>query len=327
MSLTRRHLLGASVCAAVAPLSLVAAERYPTKPITVVVPFAPGGNTDIVARLIAANVSEQLGQTVIVENKAGAGGSLGSAQVANAAPDGYTLLVGTLPTQVFNTVLYQKLPYNPAEDLVPITMSVHVPLVLAVPPNVGVKNVGELLAMLRKNPSAYNFCSAGNGTASHLAASLFLTQAGVQGVTHIPYKGSGPAIADLLAGRITFIIDSISVIAPHVKAGKLLGLAVANPERIGILPEVPTMAEAGMKEYEATTWNAWLAPKGTPKDIVQRLAKAVNAAHEAPQVKAKLAEFGTPYVAGYTPEKTARFIASEYKKWVPIVRTSGARLD
>lgn len=326
MNVTRRHFVGASVCVAVAP-SLRAADPYPSRPISVVVPFSPGGNTDLVARLIAANVSEQLGQTVLVENKPGAGGSLGSAQVAKAAPDGYTLLVGTLPTQVFNTVLYKNLPYKPAEDLVPITMSVHVPLVLATPPGVGVKSVGELLAKLRKNPSAYNFCSAGNGTASHLAASLFLTQADIEGVQHIPYKGSGPAIADLLAGRITFIIDSISVIAPHVKAGKLVGLAVAHPERIGTLPDVPTMGEAGMKEYEATTWNAWFAPTGTPKEIVDRLAKAVNAAHEDPKIKARLATLGTPYVPGFDPQKTARFIASEYEKWVPIVRRSGARLD
>lgn len=316
-----------SACAAVTPASLLAADRYPTKPITVVVPFAPGGSTDIVARLIAAEISKRVGQPVIVENKAGAGGTVGAAHVAKAAPDGHTLLVGTLPTQVFNTVLYKRLAYNPTEDLVPITMSVHVPLLLAVSPSAGVKTLSELLTMLRKNPSAYNFCSAGNGTASHLAAVLLLKQAGIEGVTHIPYKGTGAAIADFLSGRITFSIDAITVYAPYVQTGKLVGIAVAHPARIGTVPDVPTMREAGLNEYEASTWNAWFAPKGTPREIITLLAKAVNAAHDEPKVQESLARFGTPYAPGFTPETTARFIEDEYKKWVPIVRASGAKLD
>jgi tripartite-type tricarboxylate transporter receptor subunit TctC len=310
-------------------LSLSAAkaqDAYPTKPIRVVVPFAPGGNTDVVARIIAGKMSTDLGQPVVIDNRPGAGGNLGSDLVAKAPADGYTLLVGTLSTHALNVALYSSLPFDPVRDFAPVALTNHVPLVLVAHPSVKSKDLSSFIGYAKDKAGALNYGSAGSGTSSHLAAVLFNEKAGIK-AEHISYKGSAPAINDLLAGQVHYMFDAPSILSQHIGAGKLTALAVAMPKRSALLPNVPTMAEAGLPGYEAYSWNAWFAPKGTPALIVERLNKSVADALQDAEIKSKLVALGLEASERMDAPTVTRFVKTEYDKWVPIVKATGAKAD
>src|SRR6266700_1223491 len=246
------------------------AQPWPARPIRYIVPFAPGGTTDILGRMVATGLAASLGQPVIVENKPGQAGSIGAAELARAAPDGYTLGGGTISSHAINVTLYPKLPYDPLKDFAPITMLATLPNLLIVHPSLNVNSVGELIELLKANPDRYSFGSAGNGTSQHISGEMFKIMAGVS-MQHIPYKGSGPMIPDLLAGTISMSFENITTAFPPVKAGRLKALAVTSAKRSFVAPEVPAMAEAGLPGYDISSWQALFAPAGTPRDIVTRL--------------------------------------------------------
>jgi tripartite-type tricarboxylate transporter receptor subunit TctC len=302
------------------------AQDWPTRQVRVVCPFPTGGNTDVVGRLITSRLQTMLGQPFVFDNRPGAGGNIGSDMVAKAAPDGYTLLVGTLSTYALNVGLYSKLPYDPQKDLAPVAMTVMVPLVIVTHPSLKVANLQELIKLLRDNPGKYNYGSAGNGTSSHIACYLFADMIGAK-VEHIPYKGTGPALADMLAGSLTYAFDAPSVLAPHIQSGGLKAHAIATPTRLALLPDVPTMAEAGLKSYEAYSWNAFWAPAGTPEPILEKLNAAVLKVLADPALREQMDKFGVPIMPPYSRAETSRFMKAEADKWVPIVRASGARVD
>jgi len=245
------------------------AQSWPSKPIKYIVPFAPGGTTDILGRMVAAGLQNALGQPVVVENKPGQAGSLGATELARAAPDGYTVGGGTISSHAINASLYSKLPYDPIKDFAAITMLATLPNMLVVHPSLGVNNVQELIALLKANPNKYSFGSAGNGTSQHISGELFKIMAGAS-MQHIPYKGSGPMIPDLLAGTIGLSFENITTAYPPAKAGRLKALAVTSAKRSFVAPEVPTLAESGLAGYDISSWQAMYAPAGTPKDIVAR---------------------------------------------------------
>ena len=302
------------------------AQDWPTQQVRVVCPFPPGGNTDVVGRLITSRLQTMLGQPFVFDNRPGAGGNIGSDIVAKAAPDGYTLLVGTLSTYALNVGLYSKLPYDPQKDLAPVAMTVMVPLVIVTHPSLNVANLQDLIKLLRDNPGKYNYGSAGNGTSSHIACYLFADMIGAK-VEHIPYKGTGPVLTDILAGRLTYTFDAPSVLAPHIQSGGLKAHAIATPARLALLPDVPTMAEAGFKSYEAYSWNAFWAPAGTPEPILERLNTAVLKVLADPALREQMDKIGVPIMPPYSRAETSRFMKAEVDKWVPIVRASGARVD
>lgn len=316
----------AGVLASRAPFSRAQAQDWPNRPVRVVCPFPPGGNTDVVGRLITARLQAMLGQPFVFDNRPGAGGNIGSEIVAKAAPDGYTLLVSTLSTYALNVGLYRSLPFDPQKDLAPVAMTVMVPLVLVTHPSLNVANLQELMKLLRDNPGKYHYGSAGNGTSGHIACFLFADMIGAK-VEHVPYKGTGPVMTDMLAGRLTYTFDAPSVLAPHIQAGTLKAMAIATPSRLALLPGVPTMAEAGLKGYEAYSWNAFWAPAGTPEPILDKLNAAVIRVLAEPAVREQLDKSGVPIMPAYSRAETARFMQAESDKWVPIVRASGARAD
>ena len=255
----------ASACAAAAQ-----AQAWPTKPIRYIVNFAPGGTTDILARMIAPKLAEALGQPVLVENRAGAGGNVGAEATAKSAPDGYTIGAGTVSSHALNATLYSKLPFDPLKDFAPITMLATLPNMLVVHPSLGVNTVAELIALLKANPNKYSFGSAGNGTSQHMSGELFKTLTGTS-MQHIPYKGSGPMMPDLLSGTISMSFENLTTAFPPVKQGRLKALAVTTAKRSFVAPDVPTMQEAGLPGYDITSWQAMFAPAGVPKDIIERL--------------------------------------------------------
>ncbi len=325
MNTAARLLLGM----AVACISLVAgaqgAAGYPSKPIKIVVPFPPGGATDILARAVGAELQKTWGQTVLIENKGGGGGNPGTDMVAKAAPDGYTLVMGTVGTHAINMSLYAKMPYDAVKDFEPITLVAGVPNLLVVHPSVNAKSVRELTALAKSMPGKLNVASSGNGTSIHLAAELYKQMAGVD-ILHVPYKGSSPAVTDLLGGQVQMMFDNMPSALPHAKAGKLPPLAVTGLKRSAALPDIPTMDEEGLKGFNATSWFGLLAPAGTPKDIVAKLNAASVKALAAPEMMERLAAQGAEPV-GNTPEQFAAFIKSEIDKWSKIVKASGARVD
>jgi len=316
----------AGALAACATSSHAQAQDWPNRPVRVVCPFPPGGNTDVVGRLITARLQAALGQPFVFDNRPGAGGNIGSEIVAKAAPDGYTLLVSTLSTYALNVGLYRSLPFDPQKDLAPVAMTVMVPLVLVTHPSLNVANLQELMKLLRDNPGKYHYGSAGNGTSGHIACFLFADMIGAK-VEHVPYKGTGPVMTDMLAGRLTYTFDAPSVLAPHIQAGALKAMAIATPTRLALLPGVPTMAEAGLKGYEAYSWNAFWAPAGTPEPILDKLNAAVIRVLAEPAIREQLDKMGVPIMPAYARAETARFMKAESDKWVPIVRASGARAD
>jgi tripartite-type tricarboxylate transporter receptor subunit TctC len=331
-TVSRRHAALATVAALlmVAAPTTQAQSAWPTKPIKIVVPFAPGGTTDILARAIAPELSKAFGQQFVVENRAGAGGNLGAEVVAKSPGDGYTLLMGTVGTHGINRALYPKLPYDPFKDFAPITLVAAVPNVMVVNAEVArannINSVKDFIKIAKSRPGQLNMASSGNGTSIHLAGELFKSQTGIF-MTHIPYRGSGPALMDLAGGQMDVMFDNLPSAMQLIKSGKLKALAVTSAQRSAALPDVPTIEEAAsLKGFEATSWFGLLAPAGTPADIVNRVQQEVARALNTPAIKEKmLAQGAIP--SGNSPAEFARLIESEHVKWAQVVKVSGARVD
>ncbi|REF72074.1 Bug family tripartite tricarboxylate transporter substrate binding protein [Paracoccus versutus] len=318
-SITRRLLLGATMALGLAG---AAAAEYPDRPITLVIPFAAGGSTDVVGRIVAERMSQELGQQVIVQNVGGAGGSLGAAQVAKADPDGYTILMATVATHALNPLILKQKPYDPVADFAPVSLLVLVPNVLAVNPELPVNTVQELIDLAKAEPLAY--ASSGNGTPLHLSGELFKAMAGVD-ITHIPYKGSGPALTDVLGNQVPIIFDNLPSASGHIASGKLRALGVTTAERAPSFPDIPAIAET-LPGYETYTWNALFAPAGTPPEAVEALNKAALAAMADPAVAERMKEFSATIVAS-SPEELAEHVKAEMAKWEPVVRDANVSLD
>ena len=301
------------------------AQGYPTKTVTVVVPWPPGGPSDIAARPLGKGLTENLGKTFIIENRGGASGNIGSAVVAQSAPDGYMLLVTSSSPIVINPSLYKTMPFNPQKDLAPITNVLRVPLVLAVGPSVPVKNLKELIAYIKKQDGKFQYASAGSGTPQHLTAEIFRTAAKLD-MIHVPYKGSAPAITDALGGHVPMLFDSTIAIVPHLKAGKLKPLAISSAKRSPLLPDVPTFAEAGLPGVESYAWYGFFGRAGTPKEVIAKLNTEAIKVLKGPDFQNVYKETGSEFV-GDTPENFAKFIQAEAAKWAKAVKDSGATAD
>jgi tripartite-type tricarboxylate transporter receptor subunit TctC len=296
------------------------------KPITYVVPFTAGGSTDIIGRTIANKLQESLKQAVVVENKPGQAGGIGASFAAKAAPDGYTLFGGTISTHAINASLYKNLSYHPVKDFEPVALVATLPNVLIINPSLGVNNVAELIALLKKDPSKRMFASSGAGTSTHLAGEMFGDLIGVK-LTHIPYKGTPPALTDVAAGQVTFMFDQMTAALPLAKAGRVKLLAVTTGKRITLAPELPTMIESGVPGFEMSSWQAIYAPKGTPKAIVQKLNAEIVKALKLPDVQAKLHDQLGMNIVGSTPEELAAHMDKEIPRWADLVKKSGATPD
>lgn len=294
------------------------AQGWPTKPLRIVVPFAPGGSTDIVARILADKLAAPLGQSVVVDNRAGAAGNIGAEAVAKAAPDGYTLLMATTGVMAINNALYKAMTYDASKDLEPVSFTTSITNVLTVPPDVPAKSVVELVALAKAQPGKLSFASSGAGSSTHLSGELFKSMAGID-VLHIPYKGSGQALVDLMAGRVTMIFDNMPSVLPYIKGGKLRGLASTGPKRSAAMPDLPTIAEAGLPGYESLSWSGIAVPAGTPRDIVLRLNREISTVLAQAEVKQKLAEQGADPVGG-APEVFAAHVRTEREKWGKLIR-------
>ncbi|BEP33774.1 tripartite tricarboxylate transporter substrate binding protein [Variovorax sp. V59] len=308
-------------------LPLVAAAQagdFPNKAIRIVVPFPPGGATDAAARLVAVKMGEHWGQPVVVDNRAGAGGNVGSDLVAKAPADGYTLVMGVTGSHAINTSLYSRMPYDPVADFVAISQVAVVPNVLVVHPSVPAKNLAELMALAKKEPGKLNYASLGNGTAAHLGMEMLKSEAGVD-ITHVPYKGSAPAVSDLLAGQVQMMVDGLPSALPHVKAGKLRTIALTSLRRAPSLPDLPTIAETYPGFY-ADAWSGLFAPKGTPQPVVDKLSAEVQRILKLPEVREKLTALGAEPV-GSTQAEFAAHVKREIDKWAKVVKTSGAKVD
>jgi tripartite-type tricarboxylate transporter receptor subunit TctC len=322
------RLAAALLSAALAPaVALAQAPEWPAaKPIVYVVPFTPGGSTDIVGRTLAQKLGESLKQSVVVDNKPGQAGGIGAAYVARAAPDGYTLFGGTISTHAINASLYKKLTYDPMKDFEPVSLVARLPNVLIVNSQLGVNSVAELVALLKKDESKRTFASSGAGTSTHLAGEMFADLIGVK-LTHVPYKGTPPALTDVAAGQVPFMFDQVTAALPLVKSGKLKLLAVTTGKRIALVPDLPTMIESGIPGFEMSSWQAVYAPKGTPKPIVQRLNAEIVKALKQPDVQAKLSDQLAMEIVGSTPEELREFMAKEIPRWAELVKKSGAVAD
>lgn len=324
MTTTRRHaLLALATFPSVLP-GLAWAEDWPAaKPITYVVPFTPGGSTDIIGRTLAQKLGEALKQSVVVDNKPGQAGGIGATYVAKAAPDGYTLFGGTISTHAINASLYKNLPYDPVKDFEPVSLVATLPNVLIINPNLGVNTVAELIALLKRDSGKRLFASSGAGTSTHLAGEMFGDMIGVQ-LTHVPYKGTPPALTDVASGQVPFMFDQMTAALPLAKVGRLKLLAVTTGKRIALAPELPTMIESGVAGFEMTSWQAVYAPKGTPKSIVQRLNAEIVKALKTPDVQAKLEGQLGMNIVGSSPEELAAHMAREIPRWAALVKKSGA---
>ncbi|WP_313666253.1 tripartite tricarboxylate transporter substrate binding protein [Shinella sp.] len=325
--LTRRMALsaGLSLLSLLALNAPALAAGFPERQITLVVPFAAGGSTDVVARIVAQKMSEDLGQQVIVQNVAGAGGNLGADNVARADADGYTILMGTVATHALNPLILKSTPYDAEKDFAPVSLLVVVPNVLVVNPELPAKNVEELLALLKGAPDQYSYASSGNGTPLHLSGELFKRMAGVE-MVHIPYKGAGPALNDVIANQVPIMFDNLPSSSGHIKAGTLRALAVTTKERAASFPDIPTVAESGIPGYETYTWNALFAPAGTPAEVIARLNQSANTALKDPAVAERMKEFSATIV-GSTPEELGAHVKAEIAKWTPIVRDAKIQMD
>ena len=327
---TRRFALGSIASAVVLGAGLLGgtsalAQAYPTKPVTIIVPFAAGGTTDILARIIGQALTAELGQSVVVDNRAGAGGNIGGQAAAKATPDGHTLFMGTVGTHAINASLYKKMPFDPVKDFAPLTRVANVPNLLVANPAQPYKSVKDLIAYAKANPGKVNFGSSGNGSSIHLSGELFKSLAKVD-MQHVPYKGSAPAVTDLLGNQIAIMFDNMPSAIQHVRSGKLVPLAVTTAKRSPELPNVPTIAEAGVPGYEATSWFGMFAPAGTPAPVLAKLNAAIVKVLAQPDVKKKINEQGAE-VYSETPEQFAAFIQAESVKWGKVVKESGASLD
>ena len=329
---SRRHFsLGALASAALLGSGLLASAPaaaqavYPSKTITIVVPFAAGGTTDILARIVGQALTAELGQTVIVDNRAGAGGNIGAQVAAKAPADGYTLFMGTVGTHAINASLYKKMPFDPIKDFAPLTRVANVPNLLVANPAQPFKTVKELIAYAKANPGKLNFGSSGNGSSIHLSGELFKSMAKVD-MQHVPYKGSAPAVTDLLGNQIAMMFANMPSAIQHVRSGKLRAIAVTTAKRSPELPDVPTIAEAGVPGYEATSWFGLFAPAATPPAVIARLNTAIVKVLANPDVKKKINDQGAE-VYSETPQQFATFIQNETVKWGKVVKDSGASMD
>ena len=307
-----------------AALAQAQPTAYPNQPVKVIVPYPPGGPTDIVARVVFQQVSQAMGQLFIIENRAGAGGNIGAEAVARAPADGYTLLVATT-AHAINMSLFKNLNYDVLKDFAPVTLLTQGPLVLVATPGFAAGNVRELIALAKAKPDALNFASSGNGQSTHLSGELFNTMAGIK-LAHVPYKGSAPALTDVIGGQVPLMFDTMLSAMPFVKSGKLKALAVTSPQRSPAAPDVPTIAESGLPGYEVFAWNGLLAPIGTPAAVIARLSDELKKAMELPQVREKFSVQG--FAASWdTPEQFGGFLRGEVAKWTKTVKASGATLD
>ncbi|WP_136649447.1 tripartite tricarboxylate transporter substrate binding protein [Paracoccus aeridis] len=319
LTLTRRILLGSALAFGLAG---AAAAEFPDRPVTLVIPFAAGGSTDVVGRIVAERMGQELGQQVIVQNVGGAGGSLGAGQVAKADADGYTILMGTVATHALNPLILKQKPYDPVADFAPVSLLVLVPNVLAVNPQLPANTVQELIDLAKTEPLAY--ASSGNGTPLHLSGELFKAMAGVD-ITHIPYKGSGPALTDVLGNQVPIIFDNLPSASGHIASGKLRALGVTTAERAPSFPDVPAIGET-LPGYETYSWNALFAPAGTPPEAIAKLHDAAVAAMADPAVAARMGEFSATIVAS-SPEELAEHVKAEMAKWEPVVKDANVSLD
>jgi len=304
--------------------SAVAADDYPSKPIRVVVPFQAGGRVDLAMRIIAKYLTAQWGQPIVIDNRPGAGGNIGMELVAKAPPDGYTLVSAANPMSA-NVTLYRNLPFDTLKAFAPITLYYIDSNALVVRPTLGVHSVSDLISRAKQKPDELTYASSGNGTSLHLSAELFKKEAGVS-IRHVPYKGVPPIIADLLANRIDMAFLGVSIATPYIESGRLKGLAVSSTHRLDVLRELPTLQEAGLKDFEASSWAGLLAPAGTPADVIRKVHDGVVAALRDPQTRADLEKFGFDLV-GNTPEEFADVIREEIVKWGNIIRETGAKVD
>jgi tripartite-type tricarboxylate transporter receptor subunit TctC len=320
----RSVLTAASAVAVLLPLS-VQAQAWPNKPVTLVVPFPPGGGTDAFARPLAAQLTKQIGRQVIIDNRGGAGGTVGASFAAKAAPDGYTFFIGAVHHAIAPS-FYPKLDYDIERDLIPMTTIANPPQVIVVSPSrVKAANFGEFLSFVRASPGKLNFGSAGNGTSHHLAGELF-KQMSKSFIVHIPYRGAGPALQDLIAGNVDMMFDGLGSSAAHIRGGRIKALAVAASKRVPAFPDVPTAAEAGLPGYEVSTWYGIWAVKGTPKEVVDRMYDEVVKAINTPELRETWANNGSE-IALMKQADFARFLNSEIKRWAQVTKASGARLD
>ncbi len=303
-----------------------AQSAYPAKPVRIVVPFTPGGSSDILARAVGQELSKALGQSFVIENVPGAGGSLGAEKVAKSAPDGYTLLMGHIGTLAVNPSLYPNLPYQPLKDFVPVAWVARVPNVLVVNKNVPAQTLKELIALAKSRPGHLNYSSGGNGSAAHMATEYFKMQTGTS-MVHIPYRGAAPAVSDVIAGQVQLIFTGAPALMGHIRSGQLRALAVSSPKRMDVLPDVPTVAEAtGVKGFEADQWYGLVAPAGTPRDVVLKLNKHVNEALTTETLRTRLNAEGA-VATPTTPEAFGQLIASDMERWRPVITSGRVKAD
>jgi tripartite-type tricarboxylate transporter receptor subunit TctC len=315
------------LASAVALLASLTAQSqtFPSKPLRIVVPFTPAGAVDIATRSTANEMSRILGQPVAVENKPGAGGNLGVLDVARSAPDGYSLVMSTSGIQAINPALYSKMPLDPNKELASVAPIVALSNVLVVHPSVPARSVKEVIALAKKDPGKWTYASSGNGTSIHMSGAMFTQFTGTD-ILHIPYKGSAPAVTDLLAGQTNMMFDNIPSALPHIKSGKLIALATTGAKRDPALPDLPTVAEAGVPNYESGVWFGLMVPAATPKDVIARLNSAAVQATKSPEFIKRMTDLGYSIIPG-SPEDMTRMLQAELKRWAPIVKASGAKVD
>jgi len=304
--------------------SMLWAQSWPTKPVRMIIAFPPGGPTDLVSRVLAQKLSEQLGQQVIVDNKPGAGGNIAAELAARAVPDGYTIFYNTSAI-VIGPALYGKVNYDTLKDFTPVLLTASVPMVLVVNPQLPARSVKEFLDLAKSRSGALNYSSSGTGTITHLASAMMSTQTGIQ-TQHIPYKGSAPGLVDLASGQTQFMIDTINTVLPYVRDNRLRGLAVTSAKRSPVLPDLPTLAEAGISGFEAAAWQGIVVPTGTPNEIIQKLNAEVNKALAHPDIRSRLAAQGADILGG-TPAEYAAYLRSEMPRWAKAVKDSGAKAE
>jgi tripartite-type tricarboxylate transporter receptor subunit TctC len=320
------HLFKAVVAMAMLlAVSLAHAQPFPSKSIRLICPFPPAGAVDIASRAIASELSKALGVSVIVDNKPGAGGNIGGAEAARAAPDGYTIFMTTSGINAINPALYSNMSFDPNKDLIPVSVLVSLNNVLVVHPSVKANSVAEVIALAKSQPGKLNYASSGFGTSIQMSAAMFTFMANLE-MTHIPYKGSGPAVADLLGGQVMMMFDNLPSALPHIKAGKLRALATTGAKRDPALPDLPTIAEAGVPGYESGVWFGLVAPAGTPREVVARLSEAAVMGTKSPEFVKRMTDLGYNII-GSTPEQMTEMIKVEVSRWGPIVKASGAKVE
>jgi tripartite-type tricarboxylate transporter receptor subunit TctC len=319
------------VCSIIAAFALTntaanSEDQYPSKPVRIVVSFAAGGPTDTVARVIGAKLGDMLGQQFFIENRTGAGGNLGADMAAKSPPDGYTLLMATVSTHAINPGLYSKMPYDPVRDFAPVAQVGVTPILLGVHPSIPARDVQSLIALVKENPGKYTYGSSGLGSILHLCGEQFKALAGGLQITHVPYRGSAPMMGDLVGGQISMAFDATPTAMPQAQSGSIRALGAGMASRMRVMPDLPTLQEQGLKGFECYTWNAILAPAGTPQPIIDKLSTAIIKALEDPAVLNALQKAGVEPTPGRGPKETADFIKAELAKWAPIIKASGAQV-